>query len=184
VRTEYGTHSLPQAKSGDIVRSPTISSNAVASQCEFFTRAGYTHLGRDIDGEQWGDEAFQESELDIVEGLAQFYTEVVTARIAAQTPGPLAAYKKFLALQVGPYRAHENWVKTKPSQKGEIVRFAMVATRKPTFPIWVSPRTDPGSECFLFQQFAPPPCLSRGDSSTFSSLRPRFRGSYTWNMLL
>ena len=55
---------------------------------------------------------------------------------------------------------------------------------EPTFPIWVSPRTDPGSECFLFQQFASPPCLARGDSSTFSSLRPRFLGSYTWNMLL
>ena len=91
---------------------------------------GYTHLGRDIDGEQWGDEAFQEAELDIVEGLAQFYAEVVTTRIAAQTPGPLAAYKKLLALQSGPYRAHENWVKTKPGQKGEIVRFAMVAARK------------------------------------------------------
>ena len=35
-----------------------------------------------------------------------------------------------------------------------------------------------------FQQFASPPCLARGDSSTFSSLRPRFLGSYTWNMLL
>ena len=53
---------------------------------------------------------------------------------------------------------------------------------EPTFPIWVSPRTDPGSECF--QQFASPPCLARGDSSTFSSLRRRFLGSYTWNMLL
>ncbi len=32
VRTEYGTHSLPPSKSGDIVRSPTISSNTVASR--------------------------------------------------------------------------------------------------------------------------------------------------------
>ena len=29
-----------------------------------------------------------------------------------------------------------------------------------------------------------PRVLTRGDSSTFSSLRPRFLGSYTWNMLL
>jgi hypothetical protein len=32
VCTESGTHSLPQSKSGDIVRSPTISSNTVASR--------------------------------------------------------------------------------------------------------------------------------------------------------
>jgi hypothetical protein len=35
-----------------------------------------------------------------------------------------------LELQSGPYRARENLVKSKLVQKGEIVRFAMVAARK------------------------------------------------------
>jgi len=36
----------------------------------------YTHLGHDIDNERWETERFARTELDIVEGLAQFYTQV------------------------------------------------------------------------------------------------------------
>lgn len=39
---------------------------------------GYTHLGRDIDGRTWSDNGFADSELSVIEGLAQFYTDVVT----------------------------------------------------------------------------------------------------------
>jgi hypothetical protein len=34
----------------------------------------YAHLGRDIDNERWETEQFAKSDIDIVEGLAQFYT--------------------------------------------------------------------------------------------------------------
>jgi hypothetical protein len=39
---------------------------------------GYTHVGRDIDGTSWDDTGFRESEPAVVEGLAQFYTEVIS----------------------------------------------------------------------------------------------------------
>lgn len=62
----------------------------------------YTHLGKDIDGQQWDTEAFAKSSLSIVEGLAQFYTEVVCRRLSERHPDAFAAYKKLLAMQRGP----------------------------------------------------------------------------------
>ena len=90
---------------------------------------GYTHIGRDIDGVQWSDQGFKESDLHVIEGLAQFYTEVVTNRMSVRIPGPHLAYRKLLDLQTGPYQAHLEWVKNDPNQKGETIRFAMIAAR-------------------------------------------------------
>lgn len=90
---------------------------------------GYTHIGRDIDGIQWSDRGFAKSDLAIVEGLAQFYTEVVANRVSTRTPGALLAYERLLSLQSGPYKAHLEWVKNDPNQKGETVRFAMISAR-------------------------------------------------------
>ena len=90
---------------------------------------GYTHLGRDIDGLCWEDGGFAQSELGVVEGLAQFYTDTVTGRMMARTPGAHHAYLKLLELQSGPYRVHENWVKDAVAQRGETVRFVMLAAR-------------------------------------------------------
>lgn len=63
---------------------------------------GYTHVGRDIDGASWSDTGFGESELAVVEGLAQFYTEVITERLTARTPGLYQAFESLLKLQSGP----------------------------------------------------------------------------------
>lgn len=90
---------------------------------------GYTHIGRDIDGHQWSDKAFGECDLGIVEGLAQFYTEVVTEKIASRTPGPKQAYERLLKLQGGPYLAHREWLEDNHRDRGEAVRFTMVAVR-------------------------------------------------------
>jgi hypothetical protein len=90
---------------------------------------GYTHIGWDIDGVQWTDVGFAKSDLHIVEGLAQFYTEVVANRISSRTPGALVAYQRLLTLQSGPYKAHLEWLKDDPNQKGETIRFAMVSAR-------------------------------------------------------
>lgn len=90
---------------------------------------GYTHLGRDIDGRCWDDLGFAESELGVVEGLAQFYSKVVTAKLFARAPGAHNAYEQFLKLQSGPYRVHDDWLQNSPSQRGETVRFAMLAAR-------------------------------------------------------
>lgn len=90
---------------------------------------GYTHLGRDIDGGHWNDQGFAGSELGVVEGLAQFYTNVVTDKMASRSPGGCRAYAQLLELQSGPYRVHEDWLKDSTSRRGETVRFAMLSAR-------------------------------------------------------
>jgi hypothetical protein len=65
----------------------------------------------------------------VKEGLAQFYTEVVTQKIVSRHPGAHDAYEKFLALQSGPYLAHKEWLKEQPHQRSETVRFTLLASR-------------------------------------------------------
>ena len=88
----------------------------------------YTHLGRDIDNEQWETEAFARSDLSIVEGLAQFYTKVICLRLEPRMPAAFRAYATLLERQSGPYRAHLDWVGDE-ERGGEIVRVAMIECR-------------------------------------------------------
>jgi len=90
---------------------------------------GYTHIGRDIDGTKWDFNGFAKSEVGVIEGLAQFYTQVVTQRIAGRTPGAKTAYDQLLTLQSGPYLVHKEWLKDDTRQRGESVRFAMISAR-------------------------------------------------------
>lgn len=90
---------------------------------------GYTHIGRDIDGTSWDDIGFGESELAVTEGLAQFYTEMISERLAARTPSLFTAYQALLKLQSGPYLVHQEWLKGDRKQIGETVRFALIAAR-------------------------------------------------------
>jgi hypothetical protein len=89
---------------------------------------GYTHVGRDIDGIRWADANFVDSAREVTEGLAQFYTQVITERIAGRIPGAKAAYEGLLQLQGGPYVVHQDWLKDK-KRRGETIRFAMIAAR-------------------------------------------------------
>jgi hypothetical protein len=88
----------------------------------------YTHLGFDIDNIQWDTANFSGADDRIVEGLAQFYTRAVCARLSSRHPGYLLAYQSFVRQQQGPYRAHEEWASEEESA-GETVRAAMVAVR-------------------------------------------------------
>lgn len=100
---------------------------------------GYTHLGSDIDGGQWDTHGFGQSSREVLEGLAQFYTHVITDSIATRTPGPQVAYEALLKLQSGPYLVHQAWLKRAPQRTGEIVRFTMVAARNQgsiDYPTW------------------------------------------------
>ncbi|WP_422411515.1 MULTISPECIES: hypothetical protein [unclassified Endozoicomonas] len=63
----------------------------------------YTHLGKDIDGKQWETPAFAQSDLRIVEGLAQFYTEAVCKKLERRYQAALAAYESLLKNQSEPY---------------------------------------------------------------------------------
>ena len=90
---------------------------------------GYTHIGRDIDGTSWDYHGFRDSDLRVVEGLAQFYTEVISERLAVRTPGLFKAYLALLKLQSGPYLVHQDWMKGDKRQIGETVRFTLIAAR-------------------------------------------------------
>jgi hypothetical protein len=96
----------------------------------------YGHLGRDIDGKKWETEAFARADLNIVEGIAQFYTEVVSRKLETRNPPVLPAHQKLTEIQQGPYRVHEEWAKRKTGDKdtllpqaGEIVRATLVQCR-------------------------------------------------------
>jgi len=88
----------------------------------------YSHLGRDIDGGRWDTHSFARTELEIVEGLAQFYTAVVCERLEHRIPAAKEAYTRLLNLQSPPYKAHCGW--TEPNEAGgEIVRVTMIQAR-------------------------------------------------------
>ncbi|MBI3937964.1 MAG: hypothetical protein HY323_13380 [Betaproteobacteria bacterium] len=90
----------------------------------------YTHVGKDIDGRAWSDAAFAGSALEVKEGLAQFYTAVTARKLANRAPGVHEAYEALLERQSEPYRVHLAWLKDRPEQRGEIVRFAMLRARR------------------------------------------------------
>lgn len=90
---------------------------------------GYTHIGYDIDGAQWPTRAFAAADVTIKEGLAQFYTQVVAAKMALRAAGMRAAFDKLLAIQSAPYKAHQQWFADTPEQQGEVVRFALISAR-------------------------------------------------------
>ncbi|MGA7930784.1 MAG: hypothetical protein WCA20_32915 [Candidatus Sulfotelmatobacter sp.] len=69
----------------------------------------YSHLGRDIDGGRWETEPFARAELDIVEGIAQFYTGVVCRKLQDRYPAAEVAYRALLECQSGSYRVHHAW---------------------------------------------------------------------------
>ncbi len=89
----------------------------------------YTHVGRDIDGHTWDTSGFAATDLDICEGLAQHYTELIAERLASREPGVLNAYQTLLKYQAEPYRAHLCWSDSRQSRRGEIVRAAMLWAR-------------------------------------------------------
>lgn len=98
----------------------------------------YSHLGRDIDGSRWETEAFARAELNIAEGIAQFYTEMICRKLRERFPAAENAYRALLEYQSGPYRIHEGWAdselnpqnRTGVDRAGEVVRSCMIESRK------------------------------------------------------
>jgi hypothetical protein len=86
----------------------------------------YTHLGYDIDGKNWDGEGFATTESKLKEGLAQYYTQAVCARLR-QMPDCLDAYETLLKEQPEPYQTHVHWVEEFTPEE---VRRAMIETRR------------------------------------------------------
>lgn len=79
----------------------------------------YTHLGFDIDGEAWDTGDFARSELELVEGLAQYYTAVVCGKMKERLPVALECFKRMLEKQPAVYKAFRDWDQ---SDSGELMR--------------------------------------------------------------
>ena len=88
----------------------------------------YTHLGRDLNREQWDTVAFAQTENAIVEGLAQFYTHVICKKLESRFPAAYHAYEALLSIQSGPYTIHKEWLKDSDAA-GEVIRYSMVECR-------------------------------------------------------
>jgi hypothetical protein len=88
----------------------------------------FTHLGSDIDDNRWGNKDFEDTDIRIVEGLAQFYTEIVCAKVASRFPEAIPTYHALLKRQSTIYRVHLGW-KNGDEKPGEKVRAAMIKCR-------------------------------------------------------
>lgn len=91
----------------------------------------YTHLGLDIDDFDWPTPEFASTDIAILEGLAQFYAEVVCKNLAAgQMPEAVEAFRRLLAHQNEIYHTHRTWVEEDDRNSGEIVRVSLVECRR------------------------------------------------------
>ena len=90
----------------------------------------YTHMGSDIDGHTWSTDEFASTDIAIIEGLAQFYTEVVCGKLKDQMPGALPAFETLLRHQSEIYSTHRKWIGKTERNSGEIVRVSLVECRR------------------------------------------------------
>lgn len=88
----------------------------------------YIHVGRDIDGNQWNTQDMNNAELEIVEGLAQYYTEAVCERLWPRFPKALEVFNLFLENQPKCYTAYSNWFEN-GERSGEVIRSALLECR-------------------------------------------------------
>jgi hypothetical protein len=87
----------------------------------------YTHLGADIDGERWGSINFSNSKRALKEGLAQYYTYLISKRIDNKIMGTYKAYELLLKEQPRDYHSHEGII---DEYKPEEIRLALIKVRR------------------------------------------------------
>lgn len=86
----------------------------------------YTQLGADIEGRRWPSYKFKDVEIDVKEGLAQYYTDRVLNRHSDRYAGAQEVFKKMLQIQPSPYQVHKGWIE---EFTPEAVRRAMLVVR-------------------------------------------------------
>jgi hypothetical protein len=89
----------------------------------------YTHLGRDIDGFRWDADDLASTDLDIVEGLAEFYCRAVCDALNERSSGARGVFDKLQEWSAGPYLAYRRWLEGE-GDPGEIVRATMIEGRR------------------------------------------------------
>jgi hypothetical protein len=88
---------------------------------------GYTHIGFDKDGNNWNTDDFNHCDLKIVEGFAQFYTEMLCRDYFDQAT---SAFNALLSNQSTEYTDYKNWFGEKEPDKYEKVRRILLKSRK------------------------------------------------------
>jgi hypothetical protein len=88
----------------------------------------FTHAGSDTDGHRWETKSFAAAPSEVIEGLAQFYTEAVCTKIAEREPGPLAAFHRLLRYQSEAYSSFQEWTRGSSNPR-ETIRAALVEAR-------------------------------------------------------
>lgn len=88
---------------------------------------GYTHIGFDKDGNYWDTEHFSHCDLKIVEGFAQFYTEMLCRDYFNQAT---SAFNALLSKQSTEYTDYKKWFDEKEPDKYEKARRILLKTRK------------------------------------------------------
>ena len=100
----------------------------------------YTHLGMDIDGHDWNTSDFASADLELVEGLAQYYTEIICDHVAEQLPEAKACFENMLAGQSACYTAYRNW---NQCASGEHMRaFLIYESKRDQHPVHLRYRSD------------------------------------------
>jgi hypothetical protein len=87
----------------------------------------YTHVGADIDGNRWDSRDFADTSTEIKEGLAQYYTHILSQRMDSQNRGLHEVYLLLLSHQPPAYHTHEKWIN---DYRPEEVRSAMISARR------------------------------------------------------
>ncbi len=90
----------------------------------------YSHLGYDIDGHDWPTEWFRSTDVAIVEGLAQFYTEIVCENFQEKLPSVKETFETLVQNQHQIYQEHRRWVNADTTDNGEVIRVCLVECRR------------------------------------------------------
>lgn len=85
----------------------------------------FHHAGKDKDGVKWN--LMSQSDIHIIEGLAQYYTSRFVDVYSSQYPTLKEAYDTILSCQSGPYLVHQNW---RGQFKKEHVKHALTVIRR------------------------------------------------------
>jgi len=88
---------------------------------------GYSHVGFDIDGNDWDTDAFSKTDLKIVEGIAQFYTEMICYDFFERAS---KTFNNLLDKQEIQYYDYKNWFEPHEENKYEKMRSTIRKVRK------------------------------------------------------
>jgi hypothetical protein len=84
--------------------------------------------GEDKDGTAWDIGKFAGADLHIVEGLAQFYTQLVCTALSARKPALVGVFQQLLLFQSSPYTCFREW-SADHDRSREVIRYAMIDCR-------------------------------------------------------